>query len=191
MDLIRNLTPKYQHYWLILLAILCFAYVLEPMLTYRQSQVESLSLLEKRVDKIASLLEQKDDLIEQQSRIESLGRQASSYTFPRSDVNTFRLQVQMQIEMLMKSAKCNELHFIWKSENKSLVAGENLDVTNIEVKLEGPLTCLIKLNRDLEALKPMYRIAEFSYFTRSWNGHPGEKITAILTIQVWRLGEAL
>lgn len=189
MDLIRNITPKYQHYWLILIAILCFAYILEPMLTYRHSQTESLELVEKRVDKIAHLLEQKDDLIQQQSNIESLGLEASSYIFPRSDKNTFRLQAQMQIEMLLKSAKCNELHFLWKNENKSTTVGSNIDVAHFEVKLDGTLSCLIKLNRDLEALKPMYDIAEFSYFARSWNGHPQEKITAILKIRAWRLGE--
>ena len=79
----KNEIIKYQHYLLLILALIITQFILEPLWQHGLDTQSKIQLMEKKADKIAGLLSVKEQIDEQDKLISSKLLQLQPYLFPR------------------------------------------------------------------------------------------------------------
>jgi hypothetical protein len=174
---------KYKHYLLLIAALLIVNFVLDPLWQYAIDTQSKVQLMQKKADKIASLLSVKDEVDNQELLMSSKQLNLQPYLFPASSESEFKLLAQGKIESVLADANCNINSIGWKSRSK---IEQSLIRWTLEARYKGNAECALKSIRTFEHQKPVINIAEYSLAGSEVSGNKRNNMVIQLNLVMWQ-----
>lgn len=174
---------KYQHYLIVLAALLVANYITSPLWEYQKEQRAEIQLLDKQVSKIERLINNQALFDKQFTNVKENETAIAHYIFQENDEAKFKLQVRLALEKILTTAKCDVDRITWKY---SAPINSSLKKWSLEARFKGNPACMITTTRLLGSYEPLMRVDDFSYRTRKLNGQVSNKISARLMLNIWQ-----
>ena len=179
----KNEIIKYQHYLLLILALIITQFILEPLWQHGLDTQSKIQLMEKKADKIAGLLSVKEQIDEQDKLISSKLLQLQPYLFPASSESEFKLLAQGKVESVLSDANCNIDSIGWKSRSK---VEQSLIRWTLEARYKGNAECALKAIRTFEHQKPVINISEYSLGGKEVSGSKRNNMVIQINLVMWQ-----
>lgn len=173
---------KYKHYFIVLTALLLVLYVTEPLwISFKELQ-QTNNMNQKRVGKLAELLQQQQKLAEQLNIADKNTKLLVEYIFIKDSESNFKLEAQQLIEKTFSDLGCEIDRLGW--QGKTLLSDEIMQ-WRLNVRFKGNSLCVLKVTKQLEGLTPLIRFIEYNYTGRSWEGKPDDVLTGDIDLIMW------
>lgn len=136
-----------------------------PVLQWQNQTIEEIAQHEKRVAKSQRLIDSQPQLLKQLAE-HSSNYQAQIDVYPVfPDSSTFRLETQMNFEMLLKVSDLRRQRMFWRSDTDEVAHG-NLYKASFNVDFAGNFKDAALFHSQLLNEYPQYRVLNMSYGVR-------------------------
>jgi len=153
---------KKNVFLLTFLAILLVAkFIYFPIINWQNSLYNEVTLLEKRVNKVKYILEQKNEIQSNNDKLTLSLSVTNDLFHPKQEQTKFQLQQQKKFEKILIKYKANITKFAWKkSTDLPAVTAKNYQ---FQVFFNAATLNIIKLMAHLEKSSPYIDIHNFSF----------------------------
>ncbi|MCG7566515.1 hypothetical protein MHM95_09450 [Pseudoalteromonas sp. CnMc7-15] len=179
---------QYKHYLIVIAALLVATYVSDPLWQYHQQLAQEAQLSERRANKIAALLDNREQLEQQLESAKAARQQLLPYVYHGKPLSEVKLDVQKSVQAVLKASQCTLETLNWEEPNEVTPRLKQLRFT---VNLKGAPLCLVAMTRGIETLMPIVRYQGYSYGGNNWQGKPNERVNSEARLSTWYFEEAL
>lgn len=150
---------RYKHYFLFLIALIILNFVILPLFILQSEQQENINLLNRKLLKTESLINNKEILKKQNEIITHNELLIPQYTF-KGNTDDVKLSIQKTIEETITKANCqlSRVSFTGEEQLSTLLVR-----WRVEARYKGDINCLMKASRAFEQNKPLISINSFTY----------------------------
>lgn len=178
---------KYQHYLLVLIALLLANYGLMPLAQSQEEQQQRLFLLQKKASKTDKLLTNKSEFDNINQQLDVYLSDSDKYLYKQLTEAEFKLTAQSQVESILQSSGCTIQRIGFKGEQRLL---PSVNKWFLEVRYKGDVSCLLKTTRALETTTPYMNIEDYYYNSRAFDKNAAADFSAVLNVSVWYKNKA-
>ena len=174
-----------QHAWLLsiifLLVVIKFAII--PVFTWQDKILAKITLLEKKQNKINSLLKNSKSNNRISDELTLMLTPANKLLFPLQKEATFKLRQQESLETLLAKYKLQVQHVGWQTS--TTFSGLAMVRYPIDIRFSGKTLAVIDLVSELESITPRIEISDFNFSFRGQTENNLGQITAKITLYLY------
>ncbi|WP_286265493.1 hypothetical protein [Thalassotalea atypica] len=175
---------QYKHYLILLCALIVANYIVVPLSDWQTEQQQTYTLLDKKSDKISSLLNNQQEFGNQLALVNEEVKQIASFNYTQQDEAKFKLTAQSNIEKILSESGCSVDRIGFKGNT---IVDERLSKWRIELRFKGDAVCLTKTTRAIETAKPLFNIEDFNFNHRNFDIDAKGSFNAVMNINAWHL----
>ncbi|MEO2280275.1 hypothetical protein [Pseudoalteromonas pernae] len=175
---------KYQHILVPLFALIAYFYIVEPLYLYAKELHQTNQLLARKVVKGEKLVDSKDTLDDELSRVTIQYNRLEPFIFQKGSENDVKLEVQKKLESFLANAQCELKRFSW--EGKPVQKG-TLIKWSLNLRYEGSPFCLTTMTKQLDSAMPLFVVDSFFYQDKRIDGNPRNRIPARLDVTFYQI----
>lgn len=174
---------KYKHYLILISALLIVKYALVPL--YDNLLIEQSNYVREheRLNKIETLVEHKSELDELGEKQLFEVMKAEKLVYRQSDDSILKLEIQRQIEKILKQVGCDVEQVAWKG---SVSINDSLKLWQLDTRYKGNASCLLNATREIESISPLIRIQSYFYGAKEITKGKHVNVTANLELVMWQ-----
>ncbi|MDO6444332.1 hypothetical protein Q4493_00955 [Colwellia sp. 1_MG-2023] len=174
---------RYKHYILLLAALLVLNFIVVPLFSLQDEQLENLRLLERRLEKTERLIKNKDNITGANEILAENESLIPKYAYLDNNVDTIKLSIQKIIKSIITQSGCDFERIIFRGNEK---LSDKLSIWAVELRYKGDLNCLMSVTREIESNSPLIIIKKYSYNSSALNDNTLAPINAKLSINFFQ-----
>ena len=149
----------------VVLMLVAVKFALMPVIEWQNSSIDEIAQHQKRVVKSERLIDSQMQLIEQLAKFEQDYKKSIDVYPVFNDSPTFRLETQINFEMLLKAANLNKARLFWRSDVDEVAFG-NLYKASFNVDFTGKVKDVALFHSQLTQEYPQFKVLNMSHSFR-------------------------
>lgn len=186
MNKLLGTFKQYQHYLVLMSALVLANYVVVPLSEWQLEQQQTHALVAKQSNKIEHLIANKTSYAEQLNSINQQLDKITAFVFTDADEAKFKLSAQSNIEKILNTAECSIERIDFKGDTLVL---PTLSRWRVELRFTGDAMCLTQTTRGLETMTPSAFVEDYNFNHRGFTGEAKGTFNAIINVNLWHSKE--